>query len=468
MRSEDHSPLERAAAALRDGRPREAVDLLRHWAAAHTADAQGQALLGAAYSQLGDNDAALRYLREATRLAPNGANHWFNLGVVSEKAGELHAAADAYSTCLRLNPAHSQAQTFLRHARQEIAASTLPPSEAVVEEPAAPVESPEVEVSKADDPAEALPADAEDKSGPPGSVRCPSCGEWVRPAPSCEFCAGILPPLDPIVPPSTSDQAPPGDSAEAEEASAGGEGLTSQNDHSATTEPEEPAGPPGMAKCPHCGQWSRIALTCEFCAGHLPPPNPPPTASSGATTAHGLPGDYTHTPAPGFDPTLLLAANMLGTGPAGRTGMDKPEAFMRRFGAHVADVFIMGAVGEVINIFYCWVLTPFTAAIPALVISEFFITVAAHLTVHCIYYGGMLSVLGATLGKRFLGLKVVDANGNYPRFWTAVLRETIGKWLSGIILMLGFLWMWQDDEQRTWHDHLAGTYVVRDPEAMTR
>ena len=35
-------------------------------------------------------------------------------------------------------------------------------------------------------------------------------------------------------------------------------------------------------------------------------------------------------------------------------------------------------------------------------------------------------------------------------------------------MMLGFLWMWQDDEQRTWHDHLAGTYVVRDPEAMTR
>ena len=166
MRSEDHSPLERAAAALRDGRPREAVDLLRHWVAAHAADAQGQALLGAAYSQLGDNDAALRYLRDATRLAPNGANHWFNLGVVSEKAGELHAAADAYSTCLRLNPAHSQAQTFLHHARQEIAASTLSPSEAVVVEPAAPVECPDVEVPKSEDPADVVPAAAERTKDP--------------------------------------------------------------------------------------------------------------------------------------------------------------------------------------------------------------------------------------------------------------------------------------------------------------
>lgn len=36
--------------------------------------------------------------------------------------------------------------------------------------------------------------------------------------------------------------------------------------------------------------------------------------------------------------------------------------------------------------------------------------------------------------------------------------------LSGNLIHLGYLWAIWDREKRTWHDHLAGTWVVKDRE----
>jgi len=68
---------------------------------------------------------------------------------------------------------------------------------------------------------------------------------------------------------------------------------------------------------------------------------------------------------------------------------------------------------------------------------------------------------GATLGKMALRLKVVKTEGELD--WvTIILRETIGKFVSGIILGIGYLMVAWDPKKQALHDKIAGTYVIRE------
>ena len=42
---------------------------------------------------------------------------------------------------------------------------------------------------------------------------------------------------------------------------------------------------------------------------------------------------------------------------------------------------------------------------------------------------------------------------------TAFVRSLM-KLISGAVLLIGYLWMLWDPEKQTWHDKVAGTYVV--------
>jgi uncharacterized RDD family membrane protein YckC len=72
-----------------------------------------------------------------------------------------------------------------------------------------------------------------------------------------------------------------------------------------------------------------------------------------------------------------------------------------------------------------------------------------------------LVMRGESPGKRMLGIRVVDAQGNALGFWRMALRELPGKYLSALFLGLGFLWVVWDRRKRGWHDYVAGTCVVR-------
>ncbi len=67
---------------------------------------------------------------------------------------------------------------------------------------------------------------------------------------------------------------------------------------------------------------------------------------------------------------------------------------------------------------------------------------------------------GLTPGKLILGDRVVDTRGVRAGFWRMALRETIGKFISGIVFGIGFLWLLWDKDQQGWHDKIAGTLVV--------
>ena len=68
---------------------------------------------------------------------------------------------------------------------------------------------------------------------------------------------------------------------------------------------------------------------------------------------------------------------------------------------------------------------------------------------------------GYSVGKRLFGLKVVGMKGEAPIGLTdALLREVIGKIVSGILIGIGFLWIGFDSEKQGLHDKIAKTYVV--------
>ncbi|MBQ3149827.1 MAG: RDD family protein [Clostridia bacterium] len=65
----------------------------------------------------------------------------------------------------------------------------------------------------------------------------------------------------------------------------------------------------------------------------------------------------------------------------------------------------------------------------------------------------------ATLGKKAMGIMVVDANGVGIDYGQATIRY-LCRIVSGLILGIGFLIALFNDQRQTLHDKLANTYVV--------
>lgn len=76
------------------------------------------------------------------------------------------------------------------------------------------------------------------------------------------------------------------------------------------------------------------------------------------------------------------------------------------------------------------------------------------------YYILMTYSAGATLGKRIFNLRVVSADGQKLTFFNVLYRETIGKYLSGVIMNAGYIAIGVDIEKRGFHDMLCDTRVV--------
>jgi uncharacterized RDD family membrane protein YckC len=75
-----------------------------------------------------------------------------------------------------------------------------------------------------------------------------------------------------------------------------------------------------------------------------------------------------------------------------------------------------------------------------------------------IYFGGLV---GQTVGKRCLRLRVISVRGTTPGPIRGIVRY-LALLLAVLPAGLGWLWCLFDREHRAAHDHLAGTYVIID------
>jgi len=76
-----------------------------------------------------------------------------------------------------------------------------------------------------------------------------------------------------------------------------------------------------------------------------------------------------------------------------------------------------------------------------------------------VYFILLTHFTGSTLGKKAMGLHVEKENGEKPSLPDVIYRETIGRYLSGI-LCLGYFMALADSRHRAFHDYICDTRVV--------
>lgn len=78
-----------------------------------------------------------------------------------------------------------------------------------------------------------------------------------------------------------------------------------------------------------------------------------------------------------------------------------------------------------------------------------------------LYFVVLWSLTGRTIGKWFMGLRVVRPDGHPPTIGRSVVR-VFGYVVSAIVFWLGYLWVLVDVNRKAWHDHMANTWVIYD------
>lgn len=68
---------------------------------------------------------------------------------------------------------------------------------------------------------------------------------------------------------------------------------------------------------------------------------------------------------------------------------------------------------------------------------------------------------GQTPGMRALRIRVVRDRDGGPVTWGSAFLRLIGYWINGMVLYIGFIWIFVDKRKRGWHDLIAGTVVIQ-------
>jgi uncharacterized RDD family membrane protein YckC len=118
--------------------------------------------------------------------------------------------------------------------------------------------------------------------------------------------------------------------------------------------------------------------------------------------------------------------------------------FWRRFAASLIDGIIVGIVYAILVA----IIGRSAAYGLSLLVSLAYFT----------YFEG--SENGQTLGKMALGIRVIDFGGGGSIGYGRAFIRWIGRIVSSLPFLLGYLWMLWDKERQTWHDKFANAVVV--------
>jgi uncharacterized RDD family membrane protein YckC len=128
----------------------------------------------------------------------------------------------------------------------------------------------------------------------------------------------------------------------------------------------------------------------------------------------------------------------------GRPGPSGPRAgFWQRFAAALIDGIIVGLTTEIL--------------IALLKDAGYAIGIVGGIAYYTYLEGGPT---GQTLGKRAMGIRVVDFNTGGPIGYRRGFIRYVGRIVSALVLYIGYLWMLWDQEKQTWHDKFASDVVV--------
>jgi uncharacterized RDD family membrane protein YckC len=103
-------------------------------------------------------------------------------------------------------------------------------------------------------------------------------------------------------------------------------------------------------------------------------------------------------------------------------------------------------------------------------IGAYFLTiplVIVTLVIGYLIWGAIIWARGTTPALQVLGMRCwLPDSGAVPGWWRMALREIVGRFLEGILLItevISFVLMLSRPDRRCIHDLVAGTVVLRDP-----
>jgi uncharacterized RDD family membrane protein YckC len=117
--------------------------------------------------------------------------------------------------------------------------------------------------------------------------------------------------------------------------------------------------------------------------------------------------------------------------------------FWRRFGGALIDGIVVGIVDTVLRL-----LLGGAGAGLGIVVSFAYYT----------YFHG---TTGQTPGDAALGIKVLDIETREVIGYQRAFVRCLVSIVSGLVLVLGYLWMLWDPRKQTWHDKAAHSLPVR-------
>ncbi len=130
-----------------------------------------------------------------------------------------------------------------------------------------------------------------------------------------------------------------------------------------------------------------------------------------------------------------------------------------RFGALLIDAFILW-IANLILLVPLGILVPKSGDNPFVFVSFLPLLIIVQYAIPTVYDTWFVGKYGATPGKMACNLTVVVEDGSRVTYLRAFGRH-FAKWLSSMILGIGFIMAAFDDQRRTLHDRICETRVVR-------
>jgi uncharacterized RDD family membrane protein YckC len=211
----------------------------------------------------------------------------------------------------------------------------------------------------------------------------------------------------------------------------------------------------GTFFCNKCGTLNTVGA--QFCSHCGAPTNP--GAGAASTGAAGLPP----APANPYSSGAAYAGTAPYLGAAGFAGV-RYGGFWIRVIAAIIDAIVVRVVAWPIGmLFGLGGLAGMMGGMPhggaGLHVLGGGVVIVLIIFGSWLYEAFMLSSpYQATLGKMIFGMKVTDLSGNRISFARATGRH-FAKWLSGMMLCIGFIMVGLTERKQGLHDMLAGTLV---------
>lgn len=136
--------------------------------------------------------------------------------------------------------------------------------------------------------------------------------------------------------------------------------------------------------------------------------------------------------------------------------------FFVRLAAYLIDSIIVGVVLAIAVRFPIWISS--LVSPDNVVVRDFIFEYSIADIVVYLLGAGYFIVLtyknGATVGKKLLHIKVVSAEDREMTLFEVIYRETVGRFLSGLIAYVGYFMIMVHGEKCGLHDLMADTRVI--------